>query len=161
MDAKAPLPSLADQEPKWGSASNFARDWGLNQLADRLDGWHDVGVWSVANGWFEDIAERLKIWARSRQQDRSRRFACCGASLASETTISRRKLSSSCDNPWSCRRRSSPKSLGPTISPGDLLILTPSSTPPMSGLMSGSIIATGFASISDTKGPRNPDSAGN
>ena len=41
MDAKAPLPSLADQEPAWGSASDFARDWGLNQLANRLDGWHD------------------------------------------------------------------------------------------------------------------------
>ena len=38
MDAKAPLPSLADQEPAWGSASIFARDWGLNQLADRLGG---------------------------------------------------------------------------------------------------------------------------
>jgi DNA polymerase I len=37
MDAKAPLPSLADQEPTWGSASDFARNWGLNQLADRLD----------------------------------------------------------------------------------------------------------------------------
>jgi DNA polymerase I len=37
MDAKAPLPSLADQAPKWASASTFARDWGLNQLADRLD----------------------------------------------------------------------------------------------------------------------------
>src|SRR5580704_17335625 len=36
MDAKAPLPSLADQEPTWGSASTFTRDWGLNQLADRL-----------------------------------------------------------------------------------------------------------------------------
>ena len=37
MDAKAPLPSLADQEPTWSSASNLARKWGLNQLADRLD----------------------------------------------------------------------------------------------------------------------------
>jgi DNA polymerase I len=37
MDAKAPLPSLADQEPTWSSASDFARNWGLNQLADRLD----------------------------------------------------------------------------------------------------------------------------
>ena len=37
MDAKAPLPSLADQEPAWNSASNFACNWGLNQLADRLD----------------------------------------------------------------------------------------------------------------------------
>jgi exodeoxyribonuclease III len=37
MDAKAPVPpSLADQEPRWVSASTFARDWGLNQLADRL-----------------------------------------------------------------------------------------------------------------------------
>ena len=37
MDAKAPLPSLADQEPTWSSASDFAHNWGLNQLADRLD----------------------------------------------------------------------------------------------------------------------------
>jgi exodeoxyribonuclease III len=37
MDAKAPLPPLADQKPTWGKASDFARDWGLNQLADRLD----------------------------------------------------------------------------------------------------------------------------
>jgi exodeoxyribonuclease III len=37
MDAKAPLPTLANQEPTWASASDFARNWGLNQLADRLD----------------------------------------------------------------------------------------------------------------------------
>jgi DNA polymerase I len=37
MDAKAPLPSLDDEQPTWGSAPTFARDWGLNQLADRLD----------------------------------------------------------------------------------------------------------------------------
>jgi DNA polymerase-1 len=37
MDAKAPLPSLTDQEPGWASASTLARRWGLNQLADRLD----------------------------------------------------------------------------------------------------------------------------
>jgi hypothetical protein len=36
MDAKAPLPSLADQRPTWASASGLARTWGLNQLADRL-----------------------------------------------------------------------------------------------------------------------------
>jgi DNA polymerase I len=36
MDAKAPLPSLADQKPTWATASDFARNWGLNQLADRL-----------------------------------------------------------------------------------------------------------------------------
>ena len=37
MDAKAPIPTLADQEPTWASASDFAHNWGLNQLADRLD----------------------------------------------------------------------------------------------------------------------------
>ena len=37
MNTKAPLPSLANQEPAWSSASNFAHNWGLNQLADRLD----------------------------------------------------------------------------------------------------------------------------
>ena len=31
MDAKAPLPLLADQEPTWNSASDFARNWELNQ----------------------------------------------------------------------------------------------------------------------------------
>lgn len=36
MDASAPLPSLADQRPTWASASALARDWGLDQLADRL-----------------------------------------------------------------------------------------------------------------------------
>ena len=38
MDASAPLPLLADQEPTWATASRLARTWGLNQLADRLDG---------------------------------------------------------------------------------------------------------------------------
>jgi DNA ligase D-like protein (predicted ligase) len=38
MDASAPLPSLANQTPTWASASSLTRGWGLNQLADRLDG---------------------------------------------------------------------------------------------------------------------------
>jgi DNA polymerase-1 len=38
MDASAPLPSLADQAATWGVASTLARGWGLNQLADHLDG---------------------------------------------------------------------------------------------------------------------------
>jgi DNA polymerase I len=37
MDASAPLPLLADQEPTWATASTFARNWQLNQLADRLN----------------------------------------------------------------------------------------------------------------------------
>src|SRR5262249_34218631 len=37
MDAWAPLPSLATQAPTWGKASDLARAWGLNQLADRLE----------------------------------------------------------------------------------------------------------------------------
>jgi hypothetical protein len=45
MDAKAPLPLLADQEPTWGSASTLTRDWGLNQLADRLGG-DGLTLWS-------------------------------------------------------------------------------------------------------------------
>ena len=36
MDSSAPLPSLANQEATWASASTLARTWGLNQLADRL-----------------------------------------------------------------------------------------------------------------------------
>jgi exodeoxyribonuclease III len=36
MDASAPLPSLAGQKPTWPKAAVLAREWGLNQLADRL-----------------------------------------------------------------------------------------------------------------------------
>jgi len=36
MDAAAPVPSLDDQTPTWGVAAALARDWELNQLADRL-----------------------------------------------------------------------------------------------------------------------------
>ena len=36
MDASAPLPSLADQAPKWAEASSLADAWGLGNLAARL-----------------------------------------------------------------------------------------------------------------------------
>jgi DNA polymerase-1 len=36
MDATAPIPHLDDQTPTWPKASGLAREWGLNQLADRL-----------------------------------------------------------------------------------------------------------------------------
>jgi hypothetical protein len=36
MNAAAPLPLLGDQAPSWTKASDLARAWGLNQLADRL-----------------------------------------------------------------------------------------------------------------------------
>ena len=36
MDASAPLPRVADQEPTWAKASDLAREWDLNRLADRL-----------------------------------------------------------------------------------------------------------------------------
>jgi len=36
MDATAPLPSLADQQPTWRKASELARTWELDRLADRL-----------------------------------------------------------------------------------------------------------------------------
>jgi DNA polymerase I len=36
MDASAPLPPLDDQMPTWAAAAALARDWELNQLADRL-----------------------------------------------------------------------------------------------------------------------------
>jgi len=38
LDASAPLPPLEDQLPSWAEASSLVRDWGLNQLADRLAG---------------------------------------------------------------------------------------------------------------------------
>ena len=36
MNRKAPLPSLATQNPTWTKAADLARTWGLNQLADRM-----------------------------------------------------------------------------------------------------------------------------
>jgi len=36
LDPSAPLPELPDQEPDWRAASTLARDWGMNQLAERL-----------------------------------------------------------------------------------------------------------------------------
>ena len=36
MDASAPLPPLDDQTPSWVAAAALAREWELNQLADRL-----------------------------------------------------------------------------------------------------------------------------
>ncbi|MFZ0838071.1 MAG: hypothetical protein WAM77_11495 [Xanthobacteraceae bacterium] len=35
MNTKAPLPRLPDQTPAWAAA--LARDWELQQLADRLE----------------------------------------------------------------------------------------------------------------------------
>ena len=37
MDAKAPLPPLRAQTPTWRKAAALAREWGLSQLADRLE----------------------------------------------------------------------------------------------------------------------------
>jgi exodeoxyribonuclease III len=36
MNRKAPIPPLVTQKPSWTRASDLARGWGLNQLADRL-----------------------------------------------------------------------------------------------------------------------------
>lgn len=36
MDAAAPLPALDDQIPRWDMAAALAREWELNNLADRL-----------------------------------------------------------------------------------------------------------------------------
>jgi DNA polymerase-1 len=38
VDASAPLPPLDDQTPQWAEASSFARELGMNALADRLAG---------------------------------------------------------------------------------------------------------------------------
>jgi DNA polymerase-1 len=37
MNRSAPLPASCDQKPSWAEAALLARDWQLNQLADRLD----------------------------------------------------------------------------------------------------------------------------
>jgi exodeoxyribonuclease-3 len=37
MDRKAPVPRLNDQTPTWSRAAALAREWQLNQLADRLE----------------------------------------------------------------------------------------------------------------------------
>jgi len=38
MDAEAPLPELPDARPDWEAGAKLARSWGLNALADRLEG---------------------------------------------------------------------------------------------------------------------------
>ena len=37
MDRRAPIPSLRSQKPTWDKAAALAREWGLNQLAERLE----------------------------------------------------------------------------------------------------------------------------
>jgi DNA polymerase-1 len=37
MDRTAPIPVVSDQTPTWSRASALARDWELNQLAERLE----------------------------------------------------------------------------------------------------------------------------
>jgi DNA polymerase-1 len=39
MDASAPLPALRDQRPTWDKAAVLAREWELNRLAERLEGY--------------------------------------------------------------------------------------------------------------------------
>jgi DNA polymerase I len=43
MDAKAPLPPLRNQTPRWAEAAALARDWALNKLAERLAGFAGAG----------------------------------------------------------------------------------------------------------------------
>jgi DNA polymerase-1 len=37
MNARAPLPRIADQNPTWNKAAALAREWQLKQLAERLE----------------------------------------------------------------------------------------------------------------------------
>ena len=37
MDASAPIPPLRNQKPTWAKAAALAREWGLQQLARRLE----------------------------------------------------------------------------------------------------------------------------
>ncbi len=37
MNAKAPLPRIADQKPNWAKAASLMRAWEINRLADRLE----------------------------------------------------------------------------------------------------------------------------
>jgi 5'-3' exonuclease len=41
LDASAPVPRVDDQTPDWTAASAFARELGLNRLAERLAAWGD------------------------------------------------------------------------------------------------------------------------
>ena len=38
MDSSAPVPEIPDREPDWAGGAALVRGWGLNQLADRLEG---------------------------------------------------------------------------------------------------------------------------
>ena len=37
MDATAPLPTISDRKPTCETAAALAREWELNELAERLD----------------------------------------------------------------------------------------------------------------------------
>jgi hypothetical protein len=37
MDPDAPIRDVPDAEPDWAGGAALAREWGLNQLADRLE----------------------------------------------------------------------------------------------------------------------------
>jgi hypothetical protein len=80
MDAKAPLPSLDDQQPTWGSASTFARRWELNELADRLDekAWRCGGIDESPKGAFSEACLSLSDWDPQRVHApyRSNGFGC-------------------------------------------------------------------------------------
>jgi exodeoxyribonuclease III len=47
MDAKAPLPRIADQKPSWQDAAALARKWRLLQLSKRLDAMPSAGISSA------------------------------------------------------------------------------------------------------------------
>jgi hypothetical protein len=38
MDPTAPVPDVPDRQPDWNGGAELVRGWGLNQLADRLNG---------------------------------------------------------------------------------------------------------------------------
>ncbi|MEA2859409.1 MAG: polymerase [Methylobacteriaceae bacterium] len=40
MDAQAPLPAIGKQKPTWDKAAALAREWELNNLAERLEKLH-------------------------------------------------------------------------------------------------------------------------
>ena len=71
MDAAAPLPSLADQESTWASASSLARSWGLKQLTDRLAEMPCLVAKNVAEGWILVIPQ----WAAMAGVRKERPFA--------------------------------------------------------------------------------------
>ena len=92
MDASAPLPSLADQAPKWAEASSLAESWGLGNLAGRLE----ALAAPARSRWRSSATPRSRGSTRpATTPSRRAGWRCCSTRSASGREAGRRRSSRS------------------------------------------------------------------